>query len=133
MLDWELNRKILRFTPKFEAKDFAPSTFSQLKNQSLGSLIVYAGSSHNTIYGENSVNHAFRAWHDSLHLKLNAPFTLEGETLVGLEQARLIGSETFGKIIMTEVVGQVEYNIKTGLFPINQEQFIINYLKGLIK
>lgn len=133
MLDSELNRLILKLAPKFQASDIAPSTFESLKEQASGSLVVWAGASDSTIYGDPKVNHAFRAWHDSIHLKLNSPFTLQGERIVALEQARLIGSETMGHLIVAEVIGQAEYNLETGLFPIDQKAFVIAYLRTLLK
>src|SRR6266404_5349587 len=75
MLDSEFNRRILSLAPPFQASDYAPSSLESLKEQSLGSLVVWSGASEGTIYGDAKVNHAFRAWHDSLHLKLNATFT----------------------------------------------------------
>jgi hypothetical protein len=131
MLSYELNSKIIKLAPKFEAKDFAPDTFQKLKECSISGLVVWAGASDQTIYGDAKVNYAFRAWHDALHLKLNAPFTDQGERIVALEQARLIGADKLGDIIMGEVVGQAEYFAKTGQFPVNQYEFIVNYLKGL--
>lgn len=132
MIDSMLNQKIIKLAPKFQAKDFAPDSFEKLIANKTAGLVVWAGASDSTIYGDAKVNHAFRAWHDSLHLKLNAPFTLAGETLVALEQARLIGSDTYGKIILGEVVGQAEYHTKHGKFPVDQMEFMINYLKGII-
>jgi hypothetical protein len=133
ILDAELNRRILRIAPSHTAQDYAPATFEALKGQSVGSLVVWAGASDKTIYGDPTVNHAFRAWHDSLHLALNAPFTLQGERIVALEQARLIGGETFGHIIMAEVVGQAEYFALTGQFPVDQKAFDLKYLQVLLK
>ena len=132
MLNSEFNNKILRLAPKFIAKDIAPSSFAELKSNATSGLVVWSGASDSTIYGDASTNHTFRAWHDSLHLKLNAPFTFEGEKLVGLEQARLIQNDTMGRIIMGEVVGQIEYLNKYGQFPANQIEFMRNYLKGII-
>lgn len=131
MINAELNSRILRLAPKFEAQDNAPYSFETLKANS-GRLVVWSGASDQTIYGDAKVNHAFRAWHDSLHLKLDADFSFEGERRVAAEQARLIGSDSMGLIIMAEVVGQVEYLNKYGHFPVDQVQFLRNYLKGII-
>ena len=129
MLDYNFNKRILELAPKFEAKDVAPSTFAELKANTTSGLVVWSGASENTIYGDAIVNHAFRAWHDMLHLKLNAPFNEEGETRVALEQARLIQSDNYGKLIMCEVVGQVEFFNKFGMFPTNQVEFFKQYIK----
>lgn len=117
---------------KFEARDVAPDTFANLKSsQTGGRLVVWSGESSNTIYGDASSNWAFRAWHDFLHLKLNAPFTLEGEIHVAKAQASQCGTLA-ASIIMAEVQGQVEYFNKYGKFPVNQIEFIENYLKGIL-
>lgn len=131
MLSHELNSKIVKLAPKHVAKLSAPETFNDLVSN-LGELIVYSGSSDQTIYGSESVNHAFRAWHDSLHISLNAPFTLDGETVVAMEQARLLGG-MYGDILIAEVIGQAEYFQTHGTFPVNQTEFVVNYLKGLNK
>ena len=128
-----LNSKIKKLTPKFEVNDVAPSTFEELKRSTTSKLVVWSGNSDRTIYGDFKVNYAFRAWHDALHLKLNAPLTLEGETLVALEQARLLRSDVLGDIMMAEVVSQGEFFIKNGHFPIDQVEFIKNVLKGVLK
>lgn len=126
-----LNSRIMSLAPKHSVSDMAPHSFETLK-ANCGRLVVWSGGSDKTIYGDRAVNWAFRAWHDSLHLKLNAPFTEAGETQVALEQARIIGSDTWGKIIIGEVVGQTEYFNKFGHFPADQVEFMRNYLKGLI-
>lgn len=128
MFDAELNRKILKFAPKnYLVKDFAPDTFESLQSNRTYGLVIYAGASDNTVYGDPAVNHAFRAWHDMLHLSLNADFSVEGEKRVGLEQAKLIDSDIMSKIILAEVNGQVEYLEQHGQFPANQLEFTLKY------
>lgn len=131
MINSELNSRIVSLAPKHSVSDIAPYSFETLR-ANCGRLVVWAGASDHTIYGDRSVNWAFRAWHDSLHISLQADFSLAGERIVALEQCRLIGSDLMAKIIMGEVVGQVEYLNKYGHFPIDQVEFMSNYLKGII-
>lgn len=126
----ELNNRIIQLAPKYEVSAFAPDTFETL-NRNVGKLVVWCGGSDNTIYGDARVNWAFRAWHDSLHLKMQAGFDLEGETRVAYEQARIIGGK-YAEILLAEIIGQAEYFKKFGQFPENQVQFIKEYLKGKI-
>ena len=129
MLSYDLNSKILSLAPKHQAKPIAPDSLESLIRASTSPMVVYDGGSDNTIYGDPRVNHAFRAWHDSLHLKLNAPFDLAGETRVGLEQARILGG-AYAEIVLCEVIGQIEYFNRYQAFPVNQLEFCLNYLKG---
>lgn len=126
-----LNEKLIAMASKlvFEAKDIAPNTYADLRANT-GSLVVFAGASDSTIYGDPYVNWCFRAFHDYLHISMNAEFSLEGEILVAREHARLIGSDGLGDILMAEVKGQVEYFAKHGAFPVNQYEFIAGYLKS---
>lgn len=132
MLDAEFNSKILRLAPRFTAKDDAPSSFETLKASATGGLVVWSGASDKTIYGDAFVNWSFRAWHDSIHLKLNADFSLEGEKRVAIEQCRIIQSDALARVIMGESIGQVEYFLKYGFFPVDQMTFMRNYLKGIL-
>ena len=132
MLSAELNSRILKLAPKHSVSDHAPCSMVTLADSRTSGLVVWSGASDSTIYGDRAINWAFRAWHDSLHLALNADFSMQGEKLVALEQCRLIGSDAMAKIIMGEVVGQVEYLNKYGHFPTDQFVFMRNYLKGII-
>jgi hypothetical protein len=120
---------------KYQVSDRAPGTYQELLSQSTASMVVWAGASDFTIFGDAAVNHAFRAWHDTLHISMGAKFTLEGERIVALEQARILSAygDTYGDIVMIEVVNQAEYFQKTGNFPIDQKTFTLNQLKLLNK
>ena len=122
----DLNRAILELAPRHHVADFAPDTFAGIM-QSPG--IIWAGASDGTIYGDAKVNHAFRAWHDSHHIRLGADFTLAGETRVCEAQIaelhRLWPRHplVWDRLIRVEVIGQVTYNATHGHFPIDQSQF----------
>lgn len=125
---YELNRAVLSQVKglRYRAALVAPDTFEELQRH-IGELVVYSGDSDKTIYGDSRVNLAFRAWHDRLHLRLQTPFTLEGETLVARYQANRLGG-VLGDIIMAEVVGQAEYFKTHGSFPVDQSEFMRRYL-----
>lgn len=129
MLSFTLNEKILRLAPRFTVNDNAPSDFKSLVQAP--SLIIWAGASDNTIYGDKAVNWAFRAWHDSLHIALNADFTLQGEIRVALEQARQLESDYLAKVMLAEIKGQAEYFAINGQFPADQASFINKYMLSL--
>lgn len=128
MISAALNHKILGLAPSHEAADSAPGNFGDLMQHGPKRLVVWAGGSEATIYGDRAVNWAFRAWHDSIHRALKAPFTVEGERLVAIEQARVIGG-TFGEIIVAEVTEQAAYFERCGYFPHDQVSFMHQVLK----
>lgn len=98
-----------------------------------GRMTVWSGYSDNTIYGCTEHNGAFRAWHDAIHYKLQAPFTFGGEAAVVYEQIRQL-VDCYGDddiviqwcaYMLTEVLGQALFNVQYGEFPIDQREFVI--------
>lgn len=56
--------------------------------ETTGRIVVWTGESEQTIFGAPQVNHAFRAWHDYVHVLFGLPFTRNGEHLVMKIQQR---------------------------------------------
>src|SRR5688572_9554693 len=50
----------------------APATFPDLVSSMSSRLVVYSDFSDHTVYGHPNANRMQRAWHDSIHLRLNA-------------------------------------------------------------
>jgi len=125
--DADFNSLIMRLAPRHSVADIAPDTFESLTRH-IGVPVVWSGASERTIYADPRVNHAFRAWHDALHLRLGAGFDLEGESRVALEQARIVCqySHTWARLVMAEVQDQAEYSIKNGLFVSDQVKFSLS-------
>lgn len=130
LLDASLNQKIMRLAPAHRVADHAPGSYEELRRLDSG-LVVWAGASESTIYGDRAVNWAFRAWHDSLHIRLNAPFTAEGEARVAYEQARILGG-FHGRVMLAEVIDQGRVFLETGSFPTDQVSFMARILKGVL-
>src|SRR5690242_10172226 len=86
----ELDAFILSMAPPHVALDYAPGNLQTLKEYVQkfpdSPLPVWNGCSDRTIYGSPEVNWAARAWHDSIHLKLNRDTDLAGEYLVSRYQ-----------------------------------------------
>jgi hypothetical protein len=100
-----------------------------------GRIKINVDHSSGTIFGDQSVNWLFRAWHDYCHLLVDAPFTADGERLAALEQCRQIEQhpglttgqkETFKRIVGIEVNGQVAYYVEHNDFPPNQYDFFLS-------
>lgn len=131
LLDASLNSKILRLAPAHHVVDVSPEYLDLLKLGRGVSIPIWSGGSELTIYGDRVVNWAFRAWHDSVHIALQADFSLEGETRVAMEQARILGG-AHGRIMLAEVVDQLRYFEAHGRFPVDQLSYMRQVLKGAL-
>jgi hypothetical protein len=106
-----------------------------------GRIMVWTGESEQSIFGQASVNHAFRAWHDYVHVLYDLPFTKAGEhRVMRIQQTHvdtLGGFEftpeeknLFYKLLECEVDGQLEHLIKTGEFVKDQRAFATTYMEN---
>ena len=132
MIIHSLNRQVLELvehTP-YNVVDHAPSTYEELKSH-LGTLPVWSGASDRTIFGDPRVNHAFRAHHDTLHLRYQLPFTLEGELELARLQARCYFGDVVQDAIYLEVAAQALHLAETGEFVVNQSDFTLKKLDEL--
>lgn len=127
-----LEAYILRHAPTFITVDEgAPSNLDELRAAVAGGrpIPVWSGGSDLTMYSAPEVNHAARAWHDSLHLKLNAEFNAMGEAMVASESCRLLrlGGLSFESqdAMHLDTWGQFLYSVyHDGKFPNDQAAFI---------
>ncbi len=106
-----------------------------------GRIRVWSGASDKTIFGDPNINHAFRAWHDKVHVTYNLPFTPEGEHMVMQIQQRqcdIFGKSHFTRdeitlfyrILACEIDGQLAHYIAEGEFPKDQRVFTKRHLQG---
>lgn len=140
VLDAEFNALVLDIASviKYRAREHAPSTFLALKDeyQVNGDIVVSSLHSKNTIFGNQRINWAFRAWHDLCHILANADFTPAGERaaanlqtammrawIKGYTQKAIAQRIWFARIIDAEVNGQVAYYFEHLTFPENQYEF----------
>ena len=129
-----------RVLPKgFDVSSDAPNDFEGLKDhfKRTGRVLVSNEASDHTIYGDNEVNYAFRAWHDYHHLTMNKDFSPASEVDVVLKQcddlhiiyghsARI---EEIIKFIVADGIGQVEYFTQYSSFPHDQKAFVLAYIQ----
>jgi len=107
-------------------------------HQATGRIMVWTGESDCTIFGAPHVNHAFRAWHDYVHVVFGLPFTAQGEHLVMKIQQRHVYSfgaefteaerELFCKLLECEIDAQVQYYETHGEFVKDQRKFAERYM-----
>lgn len=142
-MDRGLNAAILHvanrlFPCGFDVCDVAPDTFDGLKAhvEITGRMLVWNGASDRTVFADDEVNFAFRAWHDLRHLTADAPFTPEGEAAACEAQiadlVTLFGDDErtrrWAAIMRAEVNGQVAHLERHGAFPVDQAGFVAAWL-----
>jgi hypothetical protein len=101
-----------------------------------GRMIVWAGGSDATIYGDREVNYAFRAWHDFCHWRGEFDYSLRGEAATWSLQRdqvlALFGDNTRTRwwlgLLRAEIVGQGEYFSRYQRFPNDQRAFVTAYI-----
>lgn len=143
ILDAGLNQAILDITAEllpngFDVSPHAPSTYQELKARMgrTGRLVVYAGASDRTIYGDPAVNHAFRAWHDHCHLEGGHDTSFVGEVATCRLQTRHLlhrygdswRTWRWQRIVEAEIIGQARHFDRHGQFPVDQARFVSAYL-----
>jgi len=129
----------------FDTTPCSMDGFEQLTRHfnATGRILVWDGGSDKTVFGEPAVNHAFRAWHDLMHITLNQPFTPEGERKVcdiQIQQAIIYMREIMEindasrikavvDMLDIEVNGQVQFEKDNGFFPDDQRAFMDKQLR----
>lgn len=128
------------FPQGFDVTANAPNTYEDLVSHyaKTGRMAVWNGASDKTIFGDDQANYAFRAWHDSCHLRGMHPFTPEGEegafeemvSDVHKEYGDTPDSKKMIGLLHEEIIGQLDYTkFHAGQFPVDQRSFAQAYLK----
>jgi hypothetical protein len=150
-LDPAFNRAVIAIARNlhphgFDVSEHAPETLEDLKAyvDKTGRMVVYKDEAMDTIFADHEARWAFRAWHDSCHLRGMYPFTVEGERRCRPGADRRLGSALqdalganpeqvahWAMLIHDEVLGQVAYAVNHGgHFPTHQraevEAFMID-------
>lgn len=122
----------------FDRGPDAPSTLEELNAyvRRTGRIKVSDQNMAGNVFGCGEVNLACRAWHDWTHYNRQTPFTLEGERatfkaqLEDMQKVYGIDATTlrWAQMLHAEVVGQVEYEQRWGVFPVAQYEFDLAYM-----
>ncbi len=125
-----INNTILNEASKlrYTVADKAPSNEIELFNSP--TLVIWTGSSDNTIFQDAKVNWAFRALHDALHLKTRLNFTPDAEIELGRIQASKY-TGLLADLVYCEVSMQALHYKQHGTFVVDQVEFTLNYLRSL--
>lgn len=110
----------------------APDDLRSVSSSATGVLAVYGEYSDQTIYGAPANNHLARAWHDTIHMELQADIDMEGERRVSDQQAleaeRLTGT-IIADLVHADLWGQTVYYHTLKSFPTNQAAFVWHWLR----
>lgn len=125
-----VNSRIMRDASKLDyiVKADAPNRVQDLK--STRQLVVWSGASDYTVFADPTVNWAFRALHDALHIQSGLGFTIPEEIELGRIQASLYDG-LLADLVYLEVSGQAEYFARHGEFVTDQVSFTLNGLRSL--
>jgi hypothetical protein len=128
----DLARRVVRHQRiEYTVRAQAPETYEELKAAATSRLVILGEFSGLTVYGDPSANHAQRAWHDSLHLRLSAATDMLGELRVALAQANeaaQLTGDTVADWVFADLWGQTLHISKYGSFPIDQVQFTMDFI-----
>jgi hypothetical protein len=135
--------------PPHYATSDGPTSWAELRNwyqahcdraHAYGECLVipvFDGGCDNTIYADAKTNHAFRAWHDYLHISNGYSFARGDEIKVGLmhmQQARRAGlPQSDLNMIIADTIGQSEYYFAHGEYVTNQSAFVAAVLRDGLK
>jgi hypothetical protein len=134
-----LRMAALKFPHGYDVRPDAPDTLEKLcaHLDSGARMAVFDGGSDQTIFGDASVNYAFRAWHDYHHYRHKLAFDAEGEARACMYQVQDLRDQ-FGngarvqhwaRLLDAEINGQLRYAAAhDGAFPTNQRAFVLAYL-----
>jgi hypothetical protein len=124
-----------------EDEKAAPGTLKELNAHvaKTGRILVWSGASDETIFGSPDINHAFRAWHDWCHWRLQAEMNAVGEYAVYVEQCAHLNTVYPGHpklgmwmdLLFVEIVEQNAFHERTGHFPANQRAFVDSRMLAL--
>lgn len=117
---------------QFKIVDDAPEDYISLVNAVSNEDYPILGKySLDTIYGDEFANIAQRLFHDTIHIRLNADTSKDGEERVAREQSRIVETRfgTFtADVVYADLYGQTLHNVKFNRFPSKQDDFTIDYL-----
>lgn len=142
-IDLRLNAAVMTIAGKlfptgYDLDENPPTSLKDLQAR-LGATPrrVWSGASDATIYGDEEVNYAFRAWHDYHYWRSGLDFAPHNEAIVAEMQCsdilKVYGDSDMTRrwcdIIRAEVIGQTAHYYVHGDYPRDQMSFVRAYLE----
>lgn len=138
--EYEANPSLEKFVheqaPPHRVDENGPANWEELQARRGEKVMpINPQSSENSIYSNQKTNIAFRAWHDKLHLDLNAGFDHDGELKVALEhqrQAKAAGLNAEDRhALWADTWETFKHHEDTGNFPSEPRSFVAEHMKSL--
>lgn len=127
---------ILDVAPKhFASLEGSPVTYEAVRTQAerYGIYWVFGGGSDDTIFSCKEVQLAYRAWHDSIHLRHELDFSKESELAVAKLQEiyalRAGMPERDAMLLRLDLEAHIEYHYAKGEHPVRQLELIADCMK----
>lgn len=121
--------------PEYSAADTAPDNHRDMLQayHATGRIIVWAGASDATVWGDARLNHLFRAWHDYCHIGQGACYQVDcfkpiHEYAVADYQCIGLG-DRLARLVQIEVSEQAKHYERTGQFVTDQIAFTLHRMK----
>lgn len=120
-------------TDDFDSKDIKGTLQRYTEYfKTTGKIKIWTGSSENTIFGSEKINHYYRAWHDHTHITYGREFTLAGEIFTAITQCSMLPDDwLFEKnLIFVDIVAQYLHYIFQKNYVKDQRKFVVDFLKN---
>lgn len=113
-------RWLLAVAPPHIASMDSPNTYEDVRkyHEENGVFHVFAGGSTDTIFSSREVQYAYRAWHDSIHMKYEIPFGMQSELAVArLQESIALDAHVDPKdarLLRLDLEAHIEYYYASG-------------------
>lgn len=126
---------ILMSAPKHIASEDSPNTYESVRKfwMDEGLFHVFSGGTpvENTIFSSREVQYAYRAWHDSIHMKYEIPFGMQSELAVArLQESIALDAGVAAddaKLLRLDLEAHIEYYYASGLNHPDKQLDLIEY------
>lgn len=130
----ETEQFLLDVAPPHFASPDSPTSYEAVRAQAerYGIYHVFSGGSVDTVFSGRAIQYAYRAWHDSIHLKYNIDFSMESELEVAELQEKIALAAGIdprdAMILRLDLEAHIKYYYAKGEHPDRQIELITDCL-----
>lgn len=121
---------LLDVAPPHFASDESPTTYDEVRDHWTRHKMfhVFNGGSTDTMFSERRYQYAYRAWHDSIHMKYEIPFEKQDElTVAKLQEAIALRHDVDphdARLLCLDLEAHIKYYYAKGEHPVRQLELI---------